>query len=145
MREGSVRYTAKVALELCERIAAGATVRDIDRQPDMPYWASLRTWLLRHDEFAVMYQRAQAAKADWEFAGLDELENQVINGEVDANAARIALDSKKWRLSKMKPSSYSDHRHHQVTVGVGNSFARLLQSLDDRPMLDVTPRRDGNN
>ena len=155
MREGSVRYSAAVALELCEQIASGQTIRGIIARPDMPCWKTIQQWLLRHSDFAEKYRTAQALKADWEFDGLAELEDRLMEPRkidgidtprwIDPQAMRVAIDSKKWRLAKMKPSSYGDHRHQQVTVSVGNSFARLLQSLDDRPMLDVTPRRDGND
>ena len=133
-------YNLDHATEICELIADGMSIRQIVAQPDMPVWSTIRSWLLRHSEFQTLYARANEYAAEWEFAGISELEQQVLDGEIEPNAARVVIDSRKWRLAKMRPKVYGDHSHKTVTVEPGAGYAALLEEIDRRrPMIDVTP------
>ena len=149
MWANSTRYSEETALAVCEAIAAGQTLRQIDARADMPCWSAIRKWLLKYPDFARMYREAQGYKADWEFAGMDDLERRLlepktIDGEpnskwVNPQSIRVLLDSMRWRLGKMKPTLYGDHK--KITVDGGLDYSKLLASLDNRrdKMIDVTP------
>ncbi len=133
-------YNNDVATEICELISDGMSIRQIVALPDMPAWSTIRSWLLRHAEFQTLYARANEYAAEWEFAGIGGLEQQVLDGEIEPNAARVVIDSRKWRLAKMRPKVYGDNSHKTVTVEPGAGYAALLEEIDRRrPMIDVTP------
>ena len=133
-------YNNDIATEICDLISDGMSIRQIVALPDMPAWSTIRSWLLRHAEFQTLYARANEYAAEWEFAGIGELEQQVLDGELEPNAARVVIDSRKWRLAKMRPKVYGDHSHKTVTVEPGDGYAALLEEIDRRrPMIDVTP------
>ena len=54
------------------------------------------------------YARARDAQADAHFDEMTELEEQCRSGELDPAAFRALLDSRKWRLARMRPKIYGD-------------------------------------
>ena len=60
---GRSKYTAKLAAEICERIASGQSLRQICRDAHMPHIVTVLTdWQDRHPEFSVAYHRAQKTR-----------------------------------------------------------------------------------
>ena len=54
------------------------------------------------------YARAREAQADAHFDEMAELEAECRAGELDPQAFRALLDSRKWRLARMRPRVYGD-------------------------------------
>lgn len=69
------------------------------------------------------YARARDAQADAHFDGLIELEEQCRDGLLDPQAFRALLDSRKWRLARMRPKLYGDRATLDHTSSDG-SFAQ---------------------
>ncbi len=138
-------YTLAKAERICDAIADGATILQVIARDDMPAWCTIRRWLLQNTEFQTLYARAHEWLAERQFAELDELERQVLAGTVDPQAARVVIDSRKWRLAKMRPKVYGDHSSKTVTVQPGEGYAALLEEIDSRRMIegkvkDITPK-----
>jgi hypothetical protein len=80
--------------------------------------STVRRWVTDdRDGFAERYARARLAGADAQFDELHEWEREVLTGNLEPNSARVAIDSRKWRLSKMRPERYSDRQqvdHHHT-------------------------------
>lgn len=54
------RFTADVAREVCERVAAGESLKAICADPDMPSDRTVARWAREHPRFAAAYHRAKA-------------------------------------------------------------------------------------
>lgn len=54
------------------------------------------------------YARARDAQADVHFHEMADLEEQCRSGKLDPQAFRALLDSRKWRLARMRPKVYGD-------------------------------------
>lgn len=54
------------------------------------------------------YARARDAQADAQFDEMVDLEEQCRDGLLDPQAFRALLDSRKWRLARMRPKLYGD-------------------------------------
>lgn len=54
------------------------------------------------------YARARDAQADAHFLEMADLEEQCRQGVLDPQAFRALLDSRKWRLARMRPTVYGD-------------------------------------
>lgn len=54
------------------------------------------------------YARAREAQADAHFDEMAELEAECRAGTLDPQAFRALLDSRKWRLARMRPRVYGD-------------------------------------
>lgn len=58
------------------------------------------------------YARARDAQADAHFNEMADLEAECRAGEMDPQTLRAVIDSRKWRLARMRPRLYGD----KVTV-----------------------------
>ena len=63
-REGWVRFSAKLMREICHRIAAGESMREICAEPGMPHRSSVQTWVRSSPRLKKLLARARAA-AGW--------------------------------------------------------------------------------
>lgn len=70
------------------------------------------------------YAYARDAQADAHFDEMTELEEQCRSGELDPAAFRALLDSRKWRLARMRPKIYGD----KSTVDMTSSDGSMTQA-----------------
>lgn len=95
-------------------ISNGASVREACRAVGI----NERTFR-QHKKDDPQYARAREegflAQAD----ELMEWEYKLLNGEIDPNAARVAIDARKWRLGKM--SKFLADRPVQAQVNIQNN------------------------
>lgn len=67
-----------------------------------------------NDERRAKYARARAQQADLFGEKVSEIAAGVLSGEIDYNAARVAIDGYKWTAGKMKPKRWGDRVDHNV-------------------------------
>lgn len=122
-------YTAEIATVICNRIAAGESLRAICLDDDMPAASSVFLWLTKHSEFTEQYARAREAQADFYADEIitisddgtnDWMERRseaekgagvntgwVLNGE-HVQRSRLRVDARKWYAGKVAPKKYGD-------------------------------------
>lgn len=151
-------YTPAIADEICQRIEAGeALVNICNKSAHLPAPHTVRQWLCdpdqtRYNGFAINYARARESQADTIYEEIQDIEAKVQSGEIDPQAGRVLIDSKKWRAGKMKPKKYGD----RVDIAVDpDSLDTLLLRIaqrngpprpalpepeqDSQSVIDVTP------
>lgn len=141
------KYTLEIALEICERIADGESLKSICGDERMPKKTAVYEWLLRHKEFADIYARAREDQADTladEIHAIsDELPQQIVDdkGKTRYDSAYVQwqknrVDARKWVAAKLKPKKYSERIAHvgdaeadgiQVDV---NIFDEMIKNLE---------------
>lgn len=104
----SVAETAKIKDRVCDLISAGETDSTIEAMEDMPSAQTLRRWRIEDEIFCRNYARAREARADFRADRIDGYVAKVVSGELDPNAARVAIDAEKWQAGKEKPKVYGD-------------------------------------
>ena len=109
-------YTPELGDRIIALMSEGKSLRDIAKEPGMPDAAQLCRWAdkaeLSDQEFPQRYARARIFGCHAQFEQIREIEDQVLAEEFsDPQNARIALDSIKWRLSKMLPGVYGERTH----------------------------------
>lgn len=112
---------AKVAI--CNRIAAGESLRAICASDDMPGKSTVFEWLAADDEFRQRYASARELQADTyadEIVNIADTplmgEKTVIkaDGSVETTKSdmiehrRLQVDARKWVASKLRPKKYGD-------------------------------------
>lgn len=103
-------YNPETAGEICDRLAAGESLRQIcdpeTRDDFMPGRTTVLAWLDEQPEFRAKYARAREAQAD----AMDDKILSVADActSEDAAAARVKIDAYKWRASKLAPKKYGD-------------------------------------
>jgi len=141
------KYSLAIALEICDRIADGQSLKSICSDERMPKKTAVYEWLLRHKEFTDMYARAREDQADTladEIHAIsDEKPEQIVDdkGKTRYDSAFVQwqknrVDARKWVASKLKPKKYSDRIAHvgdkeadgiQVDV---NIFDEMIKNLE---------------
>ena len=101
-------YSDELAERICEQLADGQSLRAICAADGMPDRTTVMRWQASNPDFATKCARAREAQADHLFEGMAEIEDGVLSGAVDAQAARVVLSSQQWRASKLRPKVYGD-------------------------------------
>ncbi len=110
-------YTPELGERICELTAEGASLRDIAEQPRMPPRQTITRWVATPDlsdpDFPGRYARARDLGCHAQFEQLRDLEDRLLdyNDKIDPHAARVAIDTIKWRLAKMLPGVYGERTH----------------------------------
>jgi len=131
-----VRYTEELASEVIDRMMSGESLRQICRDPHMPDEKAVRKWAADPElNFGPHYARAREEQADFYAAEIIEIADSVRSGasSEEVNAARLAVDSRKWIASKLLPRRYGD----RMTVE-GNPDAPL-QTVTRIELVAVAP------
>lgn len=109
----------------------------------MPEEQTIYKWLIRHDDFNAKYTLARERRADTRSDRIDEYKEQVLQGRIPADVARIVIDTEKWQAGKENPKRYGDK-----TILAGDKdnplqfvATRLDEAIARRNMIDVTPER----
>jgi hypothetical protein len=98
-----VKLTEAQKTEICERLAAGETTREIAAREGMPGRTSIFKALGGDPDFANQYARAREAQLLlWE----EDLV-EIAAGE-DSQRCRLMVDTRKWLMSKRAPKKYGD-------------------------------------
>lgn len=134
-------YTLEITDKICERLAAGESMRSVSRDETMPAMSTLFKWIREHEEFSQQYAKAKEESADALVEDmLDIADNQVsqpvlvegkpveIDGKIvevrDGPAvqhAKLRVDTRKWAASKLKPKKYGDRTTTEHTGNIGIS------------------------
>jgi len=154
-------YTDELADQICERLAAGESMRSVSRDDSMPAMSTLFKWIRELPNFTEQYARAKTESADALVEDmLDIADNQVeqpllvdgvplqIDGKpvmvkdaVSVNHAKLRVDTRKWAASKLKPKKYGDkmHTEHSGTI---NDYSDLEGDALDRKIVEMQQKLD---
>lgn len=113
-------FTQEVADVICERIAAGESLRSILKDDGMPASSTVFKWLIDYPAFSEQYTRAREAQADSLF---DEILTIADDGRNDSYTdddgnvrtdhdviarSKLRVDARKWMAGKLRPKKYGD-------------------------------------
>ena len=132
---------AEIQDRVVDAIQTGRSLRQVCSDDGMPDFRTVQRWIVADGQFAVKYTRARVAQADTLFDRMEAVEEAVTAGTMDSHAARVVLDSMRWRASKLAPKVYGDRLDVQVS-DTRISITGALQAAQARlvDVLDVTPR-----
>lgn len=124
------KYTQDLANTICSQLAEGRSLRSVLADEAMPSMATVFNWLgdETKKEFLEQYARAKEEAADALADDIQDISDKVLKKEYDPQAARVAMDGKKWIASKLKPKRYGDKlevdNHHSGEVTFTNDVPR---------------------
>ena len=132
---------AEIQEKVITEIQTGRSLRQVCQDEGMPNFRTVQRWIVSDGSFAVRYARARTAQADTLFDRMEAVEEAVSAGTMDSHAARVVLDSMRWRASKLAPKVYGD----RLDVSVSDSrisISGALQAAQSRlvDVVDVTHR-----
>jgi hypothetical protein len=130
-------YTTEIGDKICAKLAGGKSLKRICEQKDMPSRQTVYTWLRTNQEFLDNYTRAKDDSADALADDIEDIARKVLTKEYDPNAARVAVDAKKWVASKLKPKKYGD----KLDLTTGNE--KLNRGMSDAELNAILARAAG--
>lgn len=113
-------YSEEVADVICERLANGEGLVSICKDEKLPSRSIVHEWLNPEskyfkESFLDKYVRARDDQADYKAEEIESIAERVLSGELRPDAARVAIDAKKWTASKLKPKRYGDKVEQEIT------------------------------
>ncbi len=103
------KFTQALADRICERLAAGETLRAVCREDGMPSEPTVRRWAIEKDGFSAQYASAREIG----YAGMADQLTEIADDKTgDPARDRLRLDTRKWLLSKALPKIYGDKLAH---------------------------------
>ena len=137
----AIDEVTEIQEKLLAEIQTGRSLRQVCTDEGMPHFTTVLRWVAADGQFASKYARARTAQADTLFDRMEAVEEAVSAGTMDSHAARVVLDSMRWRASKLAPKVYGD----RLDVSVSDtriSISGALQAAQARlvDVVDVTHR-----
>lgn len=135
-------FTQEKADAVCELVATGHSLRQIEAMPGMPAKVTILKWLGRDQEFATHYARARELQAEHMAEELLEIADDARNDFMERAAAdgstslvvdhehiarsKLRYEARRWLMGKMAPKKYGDKIDHTV-----NGRLEHVSSLSD--------------
>lgn len=130
MGRPAFKWTDEIEEEILSRLCAGESLMDIcgpNRDDFIPSETTVYKRLSNDGEFASKYARAREAQAHRESEEIRKIADAAT--PEDYNVARLRIDARKWRASKMAPKYYGDkldlNHSGGVTVTLESDADRL--------------------
>lgn len=114
---------------ICKRIAEGESLRAICKAKDLPSAETVRVWLSEDRAFSAQYARAREDQADF-YA--DEI-IEIADSTSDPNKARVQIDARKWKASKLQPKKYGD----KIDVNHSGSIQTMSEEQVDARLSEL--------
>src|SRR5690242_17802831 len=86
---------------ICEEIAKGQSLRAICEPEGMPAPSTVVSWLHQDPVLAEQYAHARDRQADFYADEIIEIADTATNENY--NVARLKVDARKWKASKLAP------------------------------------------
>ena len=103
-------------------------------------FATVWRWMKNDDDFRSKYQVAMELRSQRIDDDIDDIIGEMRRGEMDAQSARVVIDTYKWRMAKLYPKFYGENKHIEVEHKA-NSFIdelRLVaEKVEERKMLEA--------
>jgi hypothetical protein len=127
------QYRVRTGQVICQRVAAGMTMRQIAADPDMPSYATIFHWLKLHGDFANLYVRVRQRVAA---VRLEERE------EADARAAARAREDQLSRIceDRLVPRDWGAGRRSGYSPALAQRFCRAI--VAGETVTTITARPD---
>ena len=130
----AIEEVTNIQDRLVAEIQTGRSLRQVCKDEGMPHFTTVLRWIASDADFAIKYTRARVAQADTLFDRMEEVEEAVSAGTMDSHAARVVLDSMRWRASKLAPKVYGDRLDVSVTdnrISITGALAAAQSRLVD--------------
>lgn len=97
-------YTKALGEAICERLAAGASLTEVVKDPDMPCYGTVMKWVKRHPAFETMYVAAREAQGEFLFDEARDVAKSATRESVAVS--RLQFDVIRWQAARLAPKKY---------------------------------------
>jgi hypothetical protein len=144
-----VKMTDSLFERILERVADGAMLMQLEKEPDFPSRRVILNWINAAPERREQYEMARADQADFFADMLAGVNAKLLAGKIDPASARALSDNLKWSAKVGRPERYGDRS--QVDLNVSRTDApetsdelraRILKTIGTLPLLPEARNED---
>ena len=107
-------------------VASGMSARTACKEDGMPNFTTVWRWMKNDDDFRSKYSIAMELRSQRIDDDIDDVIADMRMGNMDAQQARVVIDTYKWRMDKLYPKFYGENNHIEVEHKA-NSFIDELK------------------
>ena len=112
------------------RIGNGESLRGVSKDLGVPFqsvWSSI----MADEKRRITYEDARISRAHYHSAKIEEILEDLEQGRIDPQVARVSIDARKWLAAKMYPKFFSDRYQikHDVSVDVRKQHIEELRRM----------------
>ena len=128
-------YSGELAAEICASIERGHSLRRACQADSMPSARTVHRWLHENEDFRQQYARSRAIQTEVFIDQIVDLADAVANETEPAKvqAAKLAIDTRKWVAARMLPKKYGDRvdiqQDGQLVVRIVHGLGELGPSM----------------
>lgn len=102
-------YDFELCKEVCEKVAEGKNIKKVLAEKEhYPAFVTWCKWKREHEELANLYTRSMQDKSESMDEAIDDVMLMVRSGQLESHAARVLIDTLKWKASKYYPKMFGD-------------------------------------
>jgi hypothetical protein len=114
-------YRPELAIEICERVAEGETLRQICQSDGMPTATTFRRWVVAEEPLREAWHAARELKADTLFDEALDMARAVAEEPGTTQRLRgydLAMQQLRWSAGKLNPAKYSERSQLSFIVPI---------------------------
>lgn len=119
------KFTQALFNKICREIAKGKSLREVCKPKGMPTTSTVHKWLVEKKGLSEQYARAREDQADFYADEIIEIADEAT--AEDAVIARLKIDARKWKVSKMAPKKYGDRAQMELSAPEGSGLVVNIQ------------------
>jgi hypothetical protein len=138
-----VKMTDSLFERILERVADGAMLMQLEKEPDLPSRRVILNWVNASPERRLQYDNARKDQADYCQEMVADVNAQSLAGKIDPQSAKVVSDNLKWMAKVGRPERYGDLSQVDLNVSRAPSeessediMARVLKVASSLPLLD---------
>lgn len=102
------KYTEDTAEKILSMLACGVSLESVCMMEDMPAQSTVYKWLAESKEFSERYAHAREMQADLYAGQIIQIADDCEPESSAVAKARLQIDARKWKASKLAPKKYGD-------------------------------------
>lgn len=120
------KCTEEITDEICRRISSGESLSSVCRDDAMPSISVVLSWVVNdRDGFQDRYRKAREAQGYFDADKIRNLADMTINGELEPQVAKVAIDAYKWTAARNAAKVYGDKQQvdHSSSDGTMKTYS----------------------
>ena len=109
--------------DILDRLTKGESLRAVCETEGYPAPSTFCLWVTQDEKLAEQYARARELRGEHYGYKVSEIGELVLKGDLDPNAARVAMDSFKWTAARMASKAWGDKIQAEHTGNLTVTFS----------------------
>lgn len=102
-------YNYELCKTICEEISNGKHIKEVlDSSNEYPTFQTWCNWKRANNELFDLYTRSIQDKSEMLIFEINQTMRDLKDNKIEANAARVIIDTYKWMASKFYPKMFGD-------------------------------------